>query len=301
MVARPASLLGLGVLSAVACGATVEVRPGMEAFAPTIVTIVEMPPAIDWTGPGAQQRIQRIAADSLLEVTGGRAVIADELPGTSEWDVQSALRALGEDPANAVTFSISIGLGRRLVAGANPIAGFQAVRRLVVDYVARVEVRHVGAPDVIGTVEAIESGLATESETAGAGGAKRGAAAAIDEVLDEAVRTFAPRIHTPRRPTLIVEVPVAAANNLIAKLEALQRLYPELSMDAMQALAESRERFLVVDPGHIAKLGVTRGDLLGVPGGETHASRAALARAVARGRKPLVSVVRGGQRYILSM
>ena len=300
-MARPAPLLGLCLLSAAACGPTVDIRPGMEAFAPTIVTIVEMPPAIDWTGPGAQQRIQRIAADSLLEVTGGRAVIADELPGTSEWDVQSALRALGEDPANAVTFSISIGLGRRLVAGANPIAGFQAARRVVVDYVARVEVRHVGAPDVIGTVEAIESGLANEAETTGTGGEKRGAAAAIDAVLDEAVRTFAPRIHTPRRPTLIVEVPVAAANNLMVKLEALQRLYPELSVDAMQALAESRERFLVVEPGHIAKLGVARGDLLGVPGGETRASRAALARAVARGRKPMVSVIRGGQRYILSM
>jgi len=273
----------------------------MEAFAPTIVTIVEMPPSIDWTGPGAQQRVQRIAADSLLEVTGGRAVIADELPGTSEWGVQSALRALGEDPANAVTFSISIGMGRRLVPGASPIAGFQTVRRAVVDYVARVEVRHVGAPDVIGTVEATESGPAGESETTGGDGEKRGAVAAIDAVLDEAVRTFAPRIHTPRRPTLIVEVPVAAADNLVARLEALQRLYPELSVDAMQALAESRERFLVVEPGHIAKLGVARGDLLGVPGGETHASRAALARAVARGRKPMVSVVRGGQRYILSM
>jgi hypothetical protein len=300
-VARPSPLLGFGVLSAVACGATVEVRPGMEAFAPTIVTVVEMPPTIDWTRPGAQQHIQRIAADSLLEVTGGRAVIADELPGTSEWDVQSTLRALGEDPANAVTFSISVGLGRRLVAGASPIAGFQVARRLVVDYVARVEVRHVGAPDVIGTVEAVESGPANEPETTGSDGEKRGAAAAIDAVLDQAVRTFAPRIHTPRRPTLIVEVPVAAARTLVGRLEALQRLYPELSMEATQALAESGERFLVVEPGHIAKLGVSRGDLLGVPGGETHASRAALARAVARGRKPLVSVVRGGQRYILSM
>ena len=273
----------------------------MEAFAPTIVTVVEMPPAIDWTGPGAQQRVQRIAADSLLEVTGGRAVIADELPGTSEWDVQSALRALGEDPANAVTFSISVGMGRRLVPGASPIAGFQAARRLVVDYVARVEVRHVGAPDVIGTVEAIESGPANESETTGSDGEKRGAAAAIDVVLDEAVRTFAPRIHTPRRPTLIVEVPVAAANNLITRLEALQRLYPELSMDAMQALAATASASWSSSPA-TSRSWVSRAViLLGVPGGETHASRAALARAVARGRKPMVSVVRGGQRYILSM
>ena len=78
-------------------------------------------------------------------------------------------------------------------------------------------------------------------------------------------------------------MPVAAADDLMKKLEALQQLYPELSIAEMQALAESRERFLVVEPGHLAKLGVARGDLLGVPGGETHASRAALARAVARG------------------
>jgi hypothetical protein len=295
-------LLGVGVLCAVACGATVEVRPGMEAFAPTIVTVVEMPPAIDWTGPGAQQRVQRIAADSLLEVTGGRAVIADELPGTSEWDVQSSLRALGEDPANAVTFSLSIGMGRRLVAGAAPIAGFQTVRRAVVDYVARVEVRHVGAPDVIGTVEATESGPAGESETTGGDGEKRGAVAAIDAVLDEAVRTFAPRIHTPRRPTLIVEVPVAAADNLVARLEALQRLYPELSVEAMQALA-GKPRAL---PGRRARSHREAGRRAVVICWACRAARPmpaapALARAVARGRKPMVSVVRGGQRYILSM
>ena len=69
----------------------------------------------------------------------------------------------------------------------------------------------------------------------------------------------------------------------------------------MQSLADSRERFLVVEPGQLTTLGVQAGDLLGVPGGQTRASRAALARAVARGVKPLVAVVRGGQRYILSM
>ena len=70
----------------------------------------------------------------------------------------------------------------------------------------------------------------------------------------------------------------------------------------MQALADSRERFLVVEPGSLADARASRaGDLLGVPGGRTDASRAALARVVARGGKPLVAVVRGGQRYILSM
>ena len=84
MCGAAAALLGLACCRARSrCGATVEVHPPGEAYAPTIVTIVEMPPAIDWTGPGAQRRVQRLAADSLLEVTGGRAVIADELPGAA--------------------------------------------------------------------------------------------------------------------------------------------------------------------------------------------------------------------------
>jgi hypothetical protein len=303
-MARPPAILTFCalalVLSVAGCGASVEMRPGAAAYAPTIVTVVEMPPAIDWTGPGAQQRVQRIAADSLIEVTGGRAVIADELPGPSDSDVQAALRALREDAANTLTFSISVGLGRRLIAGANPIQSFKATKHMVVDYVARIEVRHVGAPDVIGTVEAIETGPANEP-SAGTPGEKWAAAEAIDDAIDAAVETFAPGIHTPRRPTLIVEVPPAVAGDLIEKLTTLQRLYPELSLPQMQALAESRERFLVVEPGQLTSLGVQAGDLLGVPGGQTRASRAALARAVARGAKPLVAVVRGGQRYILSM
>jgi hypothetical protein len=300
-MARGAAIfLGAAVLCAAACGTTVELGPGAAAYAPTIVTIVEMPPAIDWTGPGAQQRVQRLAADSLIEVTGGRAVIADELPGTTDSDVQAALRALGEDAANTLTFSITIGLGNRLMAGANPIRSFTAPKRMVVDYVARVEVRHVGAPEIIGTVEAIETGAINETGT-GNTGEKWAAAEAIDEALDEAVRVFAPGVHTPRRRTLIVEVPPADAHDLMRKLETLQRLYPELSVAEVQTLADSGERFLVVEPGQLAALGVAAGDLLGVPGGRTDASRAALARVVARGGKPLVAVVRGGQRYILPM
>ena len=300
-MARGAAIfLGAGVLFAAGCGATVELGPGAAAYAPSIVTIVEMPPAIDWTGPGAQQRVQRLAADSLIEVTGGRAVIADELRGTTDSDVQAALRALGEDAANTLTFSITVGLGKRLITGANPIQSFTAPKRMVVDYVARIEVRHVGAPDVIGTVEAIETGAINEQGT-GNTGERWAAAAAIDAALDEAVGAFAPRIATPRRPTLIVEVPPADAGNLMRRLETLQRLYPELSLTQVQALADSRERFLVVEPGALATLGLAPGALLGVPGGRTDASRAALARVVARGGKPLVAVVRGGQRYILSM
>jgi len=300
-MSRRASLLAIAIaLGAVGCGATVEVRPGAAALAPTIATIVDLPPAVDWSGPGAQARVQRLADDSLLEVTGGRAVIATELPGPDDGDVQTALRALGEDAGNALTFSLSVGMGRRFVKGANPITSFQATKRVVVDYVARVEVRRVGAPDVIGSVEAMETGMANEAEAAG-NGEKRGIAAAIDEAVEEAVRTFAPRVYTPRRRTLIVEVPAAVSGDLVKTLETLQLTYPELSLAEVQSLAESHERFLVVAPGHFEKLGVLPGDLLGVPGGGTRASRAALGRLVARGGKPLLAVVRGGQRYILSL
>jgi hypothetical protein len=297
---RPGAIFALCAGAAASCGATVEMRPGAETIAPTVVTIVEMPPSIDWTVPGAQRRAQRIAGDSLLEVTGGRAVIADELPGTTDSDVQAALRALGEDAAHALTFTISVGVGRRLVKGANPIQSFQAVKHAVIDYIARVEVRQVGAADVIGTVEAIQSGPPNEPE-APRGAEKRGAAAAIDEALERAVRSFAPGIYTPRRSTLVVEVPVSAAHDLVKRTETLQQLYPELSLAELQTLAESQERFLVIEPGHFAKLGVVAGDLLGVPGGETRASRAALSRAAARGGKPMLAIIRGGQRYILSL
>ncbi|HMF42432.1 MAG TPA: hypothetical protein VKQ32_17285 [Polyangia bacterium] len=295
-----ATALAAAALVTPACGATVEVRPGAAVFAPTAVTIVELPPALEWSGPGAQAHVQRLADDSLLEVTGGRAVIAAELPGGGDADVQSALRALGEDAGTALTFSLSVGAGRRLAKGANPISTFQPTKRLVVDFVARVEVRPVGAPEVIGSVEAIESGMANEAEVAG-NGEKRGFAAAIDEALEEAVRTFAPRIYTPRQRTLIVEVPTSVSGDLVKKVEILQQTYPELSMAEIQTLADSRERFLVVAPGQFAKLGVQPGDLLGVPGGETRASRAALARLIARGGKPMLAVVRGGQHYILSL
>ena len=105
----------------------------------------------------------------------------------------------------------------------------------------------------------------------------------MDEALDEAVRTFAPRIHTPRRPTLIVEVPAAMAGDLMRRLQTLQRLYPELSLAQNQALADSRERFLVVQPGALAKLGLRPG-ICWVSRGRT--ARAARRSPARRARRP---------------
>src|SRR5205085_10983755 len=103
-----------------------------------------------------------------------------------------------------------------------------------------------------------------------------------------------------RRPFEIVEIPLSAAPSVTRRLTFMADLYPELSMDQMQQIAESSERFFVFEAGELAGLGVASGDLLGVPGGETKASRAALARAVSRGLHPALAIQRGGQQYILA-
>jgi hypothetical protein len=288
------------LLLAAGCGATIDVGPTARALAPAVTTVVALPTSVDWGGPGDQRRLQRRVGDRLLELTGGRAVIAEELVrGDDDASVRDALRVLGEDAASAVSFSIRIGIGKRLVNNANPISSFQATRRLVVEFSARLEVRHLGSSEVIGSVEAVSSGPANEPEV-GSDGRRAGPLLAIDEVLEAAVRAFAPRLASPPRPTLVVEVPVAAAGDVVKRLAALAELYPELPAEDMQRLAESRERFLVVAAGPLAAIGLRPGDRLGVPGGQSAASHAALARAVARGRKPLLAIDRGGQHYLLA-
>lgn len=303
---RPGDTIGALVAAAIvattvgaACTTTVEVRPEARALAPSVTTIVALPTSVDWGGPTDQRRLQRRTGDSLLELTGGRAVISEELTGDDDASVVETLRALGEDPAGAITFRVRVGYGKRMAQNASPISGFTSTRRLVVDYIALIEVRRVGANTVIGTVETIAPGSANEPEV-GPNGERRGPLAAIDEALDEAVRNFAPRLATARRRTLVVEIPRASAASVSRRLEALAELYPELSVDQMQRLGQARERFLVVSPGPLAALGLAADDLLGVPGGDTPASHAALMRAFARGKKPLLAVERHGQRYILA-
>jgi hypothetical protein len=284
----------------VACTATVEVKPGAQALAPTVDTVVGLPISIGFGGDADLRRIQRRTSDTLIAASGGRAVIAEELTtGEDEAGVVAALRGLGEDPARAITLAMTVGLGGRLVQNAAPIGGFLVGRRVVVDFHAHIDVRRAGSKDVIGSVEAVASGRPNEPEVSPEG-KKRAAMEAIDAAVEKALATFAPRLVPQSRPFQIVEIPFEAAHNVTRRLTALGVLYPDLSLDDMQALAESPERFLVVDPGVLVVFGLVRGDLLGVPGGSTSASRAALARAVARGIPPALAVERAGERYVLA-
>ena len=244
-----------------------------------IVTIVEMPPAIDWTGPGAQQRVQRLAADSLIEVTGGRAVIADELPGTTDSDVQAALRALGEDAANTLTFSITRRPGQAVGHGREPDPelhgaeadgrGLRGARRGPSRRRARRH-RH-GRGD--------RDRRRSTSTSTGNTGERWAAAAAIDEALDEAVRTFAPRhphaapadadrrgaAGRRRQPDAEARDAAAAVSRAVARADAGARRQPR-ALPGGRARCTSR------------RWGSRRAICWAFPGAETDASRAALAR-----------------------
>ena len=282
------------------CSSSIEVRPAAQALAPRIATVVGLPMSIGWGGATELQRLQRRTSDSLIAASGGRAVIAEELvTGEDDAQVAAACKALGEDPASALTFAISVTYGGRRVDGVSAIPGFIVGKNLVVDFHVHLEVRHVGAAEVIGTVETVDSGPPNEPDLA-PNGDKHAVIRAIDSAIEKAIATFAPRLVSPSRDTFVVEVPVAVAGSAVRRVTTLTELYPELSIEQTQALGQSHERFLVVTPGDLAPLGLQAGDLLGVPGGQTKASRAALARAVARGQKPALAIVRAGQRYILA-
>jgi hypothetical protein len=285
------------------CTSTIEVRPAAQGLADKVTAIVALPTSIDFGGMGDQRRIQRRTSDALLAMTAGHVVIAEELRGEDDPYLQSMLRRLGEDPTGAISISITVGLGRRFVAGAAPIPGFQISKRMVVDFHAHVDVRRVGSQDVVGVVETVASGPANEPEL-GPDGERRGALEAIDDALEKTLRTFAPGLAATdgsAPSATVVEVPVEAAGDLQRRLTALAELYPELGIDEMQLLGGSGERILVLAPGGLAALGIRRGDLLGVPAGaDGRASRAALVRAMARRERPQLAITRAGQHYILA-
>ena len=291
---------GLALACAAGCASSIEVRPAAEALAPTVASVVGLPLSVGWGGDAELRRIQRRASDSLIAATGGHAVIAEELvTGEDDPAVTGALKSLGEDPKRALTFTINVAMGGRMENGVSPIPGFIVGKRLVVDYHAHIDVRQLGNREIIGSVETVSSGAPNEPEV-GPDGEKHAAMEAIDAAVEKAIATFAPRLASNTFGATIVEVPPEAAASVARRLTTLSVLYPELSLDEMQALAQSRERFLVLNPGALVALGIARGDLLGVPGGATPASRAALARAVAHGLKPALAVERGGQRYVLA-
>jgi hypothetical protein len=306
-----AALWVIGVVTGCA-GTQVNVEPGAGALAGGVTVVVGLPNDIAYGTPAEQRRAQRRTGDSLLVLTRGHAILAEELDvppgrGLTDKDVTDGVRAAGEDPEHALTFAILASRSRRMVANASALAGFELGKRLVMDYIVRLEVRQAGHSEIIGAINTVTSGHPNEGEV-GAHGESLGLQKAIDEAIAQAVHTFAPGLirrgaggaaALPDLP-VIVEVPPSTPPTTLARTEVVQELYPELSIDQIQVLAACTERFLVLRAGALASLGVTAGDLVAAPFGQTFRSRAALARIIARGGPVKLVVQRAGQRYLLA-
>ncbi len=292
--------LAVLVAGSAGCFSSVDLGPRAALLAPDVDVLVGLPISIAWGGAVEWRRIQRRTSDSLLAATGGSAVIAEELKdGESGADVAAALRGLGEDASRALTLALTVRIGGRREPGVSAIPGFIVGSLAIVDYRVHVEVRSAATREVVGSVDTIASGRANDPEV-GPRGERRAAMQAIDEALRKTVRAFAPRLARAGRPFDVAEDSAGPGASFTRRLSSLAELYPELSIDDMEALALSADSLVVLEPGPLVALGLVRGDLLRLPGRSAKSARAVLARALSRGSPPGLEVDRHGQHYVLA-
>ncbi len=135
-------------------------------------------------------------------------MIAEELlKGEDDAAVATALQSLGEDPARHAGVQVDDRHGRPTDCREPArFPGFAVGNRVVVDYHARIEVRHVGSKQVIGTVETVAAGFPNESEVRSRG--QKGAAMeALASAVEKAVAQFAPAVVPHRIPSRLWRSP----------------------------------------------------------------------------------------------
>ena len=264
-----------------------------------------LPSRVGFGRPDEQRRVARRAEDALIDATGGHAILAEELPHLEPELLGAGLRALGEDPAGTLTFLVTAGRGDRVEAlGVSGARGSARPVRHYWDYTVQLEVRRADAGAVLGTIETFASTFAKAPEL-DAAGHPQGVPLAIESAMKKALRAYAPGLTGSEPfPTLLEAPPRAAGEKrgskaALDKLKKLATLYPDASTDDLAALASGRAQFLVVRPGRLAALGLQRGDLLSGLAGQRLGSRAALARTLARGQRPALSVDRGRGHFLL--
>jgi len=296
--------LALVVTASAGCFSSVDRRAAGPALAPPVNLLVGLPVSIGWGGAGELRRIQRRTSDSLLAASGGAAIIAEELAaGDGPAAAAAALRAAGEDPARALTLALTVRIGGRREPNVSAIPGFIVGTVSIVDYRVHVEVRSAATQEVVGSVDTVGSGRPNEPEV-GPHGERRGAMEAIDEAVRKTIQAFAPGLQR-RGPAFEVAEDLSGPEvSFTVRLSRLAELYPELSLDDMEALALSGDSLVVLEPGPLLALGIRRGDLLRLTDTPTQSlaksARAALARALSRGARPSIEVDRQGQHYVLA-
>jgi hypothetical protein len=281
--------------------------------APKVAVVIALSPVITFGKPADHPRAERRMGDALIEASGGHAILAEELPpGPASLDdgaLSAAVRALGEDPARALTFAVTASRSDR--SEALELGGTRrssrAVRRYH-DYTVRIEVRRCeGGRAVLGTVETFASAMAGEPEL-DARGRPRGLQIAIGEALAKALRAYAPDLDRGEPFPKVIEAPALPPSErgrrvgtraALERLKKIQAIYPEASTDDLASLSSSRARLLVLEPGRLAALGLQRGDLVSGTGAQPLGGGASLARALARGETPALGIDRGRTHFVL--
>lgn len=294
--------LSLVVLGAGCGGAIVHTRGDASVLIPDVAAVLALPPRLSFGRVGDQRRTARRTGDTLIQATGGRAILSDELSSVDPELIADGLRGLGEDPQRTLTFSVIAARTDR--AEGSSLAGVRSVRRFS-DFVVRLDVRRADRADILGSIETFATAF-TNAPEVDAKGRPVGLQQAIDEAVHQALTSFAPRLVAKDIFPTVVEIPVrsegSAINGALAavdKLRRLQVLYPEQSPDDLASLASSSARFLIVTPGRLAALGLAPGDLVAGLGGHNLGGRAAFARNMARGNMPAFSVERAGGRFLV--
>lgn len=302
-----AGLAVLGLLHLVGCAnAIVHSRADADSLIPNIAAVVSLPPRLGYGRATQQRRAARRTGDTLIEATGGHAILAEELQSTDPELIADGVRSLGEDPTKTLTFSIIASRVERIEAAGGPqMASRVRLVRRTADYTVRLDVRRADHSEVVGSIETFASSDANAPEV-DSDGHPLGLQQAIDEAIHEALKHFAPNLVAGASLPTVIEVPArneeAAMGGALAavdKLRKLQWLYPEQSPNDLAALASSNAKIMIVKPGRLASLGLAAGDLVSGMGGQSIGSRAALARALVRGATPALSIDRGGGRFLV--
>ncbi len=287
-------------------GAIVHKRGDAVSLIAQIAAVVSLPPRLGFGKAADQRRVARRTGDTLIDATGGHAILPEELPSTDPLLIADGLRALGEDPAHTLTFSVIAARADRIerIAVSSSSGGVRPTHRFS-DYTVRLDVRLADRPDILGSIETFATAFTNAPEIDSQGRAV-GLQVAIDEAISAALRAFAPHLKAGAPFPSVVEVSarseasaLSGALAAVDKLRRLQVLYPELSSEDLAALASSNAHFLIVKAGRLASLGLAPGDLVSGMGGQKLGGRAAFARTLARGNIPAMSVDRAGGRFLI--
>ena len=285
----------------------VHARPDLAAMTQQVNAVVLIPPRLGYGKLAEQRRVGRVAGDLTIQFTGGRAILAEELPGTDPEMIVAGVRGVGEDPSRTLVFSIIAARDeRKETNGALSGSGLRR-SQIFVDFTVRLDVRSAQTNEILGTVETFSTALAT-SPNFDAEGRPLGVGQAIGDAIAEGIRQFAPRLVQPEGASpfgVLAEAPQprdedgAGTLPAIEKLRRLRVLYPDVNEADLTALASSSARFLVVAPRGLSTLGLEPGDLISGMGGRNLGSRGALARHLAAGNTPAMSIDRKTGRFLI--